>query len=107
MALEPRQQRWTKVEAYVRIVVNVRSVALCVNAFIPVVVRRGSWLGVDRTSPGILARWLIKVSMNYKSSHIQQNFTVSLRSLRTSAFSEVVSTQRTQRYAEIAEINPA
>src|SRR6266511_2268074 len=79
LPLEPGQQCRAKVETDARIVVDdlrdpalpiqnprsaVRPVALRGNAFIPVVVRLGGVLGLDRLQPWVFAWRLIKMTMN-------------------------------------------
>ena len=41
------------------------TVAFGVNAFVPIVIRRGAHLALDFTCPGIFARRLIKMAVNY------------------------------------------
>ena len=80
MAFKPREQRGAKVETYLFVIVyraldglfradNVRlsvgRVAFGMNALIPVVIRSGAKLALDISGPGILAWWLVKVSVNY------------------------------------------
>ena len=44
------------------------------NAFVPIMVRRGARFRLNLTRPGVLARRLLKMAMNYKSSHaVKQN----------------------------------
>ena len=77
--LEPAQQRGAEVEADARVVVHdardlvldvddarraVGGITLRADALIPVVVGRGCVLGLDRLQPWILARRLVKVTMN-------------------------------------------
>ena len=66
-AFKPRKQRWPKVETDLRVVVRdrIRRVTLVVNAFVPIVVRRGAYLALDSTCPGIFAWRLIKMAVNY------------------------------------------
>ena len=79
MRLEPRKQRGPEIETDAGVVVRrafdgmfcpndvgegVRSVALVVNALVPVVIRMRAGLSIYDAGPGILARWLIKVSVN-------------------------------------------
>src|SRR5215213_281764 len=68
---EPRQQSRTKVKTDERVVIDVGSVALGVNALVPIMKRRSARLGFDFTCPWVLARWLIKVAVNYESGHIK------------------------------------
>src|SRR6185503_13602394 len=68
---EPRKQSWTKVKTDERVVIDVRSVALGVNALVPIMKRRSARLGFDFPCPGILTRWLIKMAVNYESSHVK------------------------------------
>src|ERR1041385_5747268 len=70
MAFEPRQQGRAKVEADVRIVDDIWSVTLGVNALVPIMARRGARFRLNLTRPGVLTRRLIKMAMNYKSSHV-------------------------------------
>jgi len=44
---------------------RVRGVAFGMNAFVPIVVRRGAYFALDSTCPGIFAWRLIKMAMNY------------------------------------------
>ena len=77
--LQPAQQRGAEVEAHARVVVHdardlvlvvdharraVGRVALRADALVPVVVGRGRVLRLDRLQPGILARRLVKVTVN-------------------------------------------
>ncbi len=79
LLLHPGEQRWPEVEAHPRVVVGdaqdavlavddacraIRRIALRRDALIPVVVRRSGVLGLDGFEPRILARRLIKVSVN-------------------------------------------
>src|ERR671927_506515 len=66
---EPRKQSWTKVKTDKRVVIDVGSVALSMNALIPIMKRRSARLGFDFPCPWVLARWLIKVAVNYESGH--------------------------------------
>jgi|SRR6185503_2481690 len=72
--LQPRQKRWTEVETNVSVVIDsvfadergrVCGVAFGMNAFVPIVVRRGAYFALDSTCPGIFAWRLIKMAMNY------------------------------------------
>ena len=67
MLFEPREQRWTKVETDPRVVVyrGIWRVTLSVNAFVPIVKRRRAWFCFNFACPGVLARWLVKVPVNY------------------------------------------
>src|SRR5579875_560504 len=82
--LKPAHQRWPEVEAYRPIVVDdavnrapvvedpregVGSIAFGINAFIPVMKGAGAILGIERSSPRILARRLIKMTMNDDRIH--------------------------------------
>src|SRR6266550_1371785 len=84
-AFEPGKQSWTKIEANVRVIINcsldytfavddvckcVWTIAFVMNAFVPIMIRRGAVLPFDLTGPGILAWRLIEVPVNYKSSHL-------------------------------------
>ncbi len=77
--LHPGEKRWTKVEADVLVVIGdlfdpasrvqnsrggVRGVTLRGNALVPIVVRICRFLCLDCLEPGILARRLIKMSVN-------------------------------------------
>jgi hypothetical protein len=79
VSFHPRQQRGAKVEADLRIVVDyiydafirsqdtrnrVRAITLCGDSFVPVMIRISRILKLDFFKPGILARWLIKVTVN-------------------------------------------
>ncbi len=80
MPFQPRQQCGAKVEADERVVVcrafdrllrahdareGIRSIAFGMNALIPVVIGIGAKLALDISRPGILAWWLVEVSVNY------------------------------------------
>ena len=57
---EPRQQSWTKVKTDERIVIDVGSVTLGVNALVPVAVGRRSNFRGDRSGQRIFARRLVR-----------------------------------------------
>ena len=80
MEFEPREQSRAEVETYLFVIVyrafdlllrtddlslSVRRVAFGMNALIPVVIRIGAILALDQSRPGILAWWLVEVSVNY------------------------------------------
>jgi D-xylose transport system permease protein len=80
MAFEPREQSRAKVETYLFVIVyralypllraddlrlSVGRVAFGMNALIPVVIGSGAKLAIDISRPGILAWWLVEVSVNY------------------------------------------
>ncbi len=79
-ALEPREQGRAKVETYLFVIVyraldrllraddlslSVRHITFGMNALIPVVIGVGAKLAIDISRPGILAWWLVEVSVNY------------------------------------------
>ena len=82
--LEPTQQGWPKVETDVRVVINdsfaaslrivdaratIGLVTFGVNALVPVVKRRSAGFDLDDARPRILARWLVEMAVDDKSSH--------------------------------------
>src|ERR1700694_5344269 len=84
IVLEPAQQGRSKIEADIRVVIhtsfpargrigNARPgiwlVTLGMNAFVPVVKRRGTGLDLDDTGPGILARWLVEMAVDNECGH--------------------------------------
>ena len=79
MRFQPGKQRRPKVEVDVRIVIarlldpivlpndvrkSIGSVAFIVDALVPIMIRIRARLTLNLTGPGVLARWLIKVSVN-------------------------------------------
>jgi len=68
------KQSWAKVETDVAVIVDddvvayvskgIWSVTFTMNAFVPIVIRRGGWLYFDFPRPGILTWWLIEMPVN-------------------------------------------
>jgi hypothetical protein len=100
---QPAQQRGAEVEADARVVVHdardlvlviddarraVGGVALRADALVPVMVGRGSVLRLDRLQPGILARRLIKVTVNADKSFTCRH--ASLNPCRNPDYSTIV-----------------
>src|SRR5688500_15858204 len=103
MAFEPGEQRWSKVEADVGVVVDgssVGAITLRVNALVPIVERRGARLALDFTRPGILTRWLIKMTVNYKSNHTLTGLTGFRQKCQTRGAHQagVITTLRTRDF---------
>src|SRR5205823_4255359 len=81
---EPVKERRPEVETDVRVVVynslfavprivddrkSVRSIALDMNALVPIRKGRRARLRFDNSSPRIFARWLIEMAVNYERGH--------------------------------------
>ena len=79
LPFQPPEQRWTKVETNILIIVDeafrtriliddvnsaVRLIAFGMNAFVPVVKRMCAWFRIDYACPRVLAGRLIKMAVN-------------------------------------------